>query len=330
MGLINATPYAALDVPYVDPLGRDVVIIIVKGSFEVLEDGRVVPSDDDPAPIRLNDVPYDPENIRGSLRYPTDICTEKVGADVVVVGEAVSKAPVTAMDVAIKAGETMVPLRVHGERFFYKSLASILISPAAPFERKPIVYERAYGGATEDWSVIEQRNPSGVGVAKRAADLIDTPAPQIEHPARPHKSAGDKHPPVGIGAIMSHWTPRKELAGTFDDAWKEARMPLMPKDYDPRFNNVAHPSLVLPSPLAEGTPVAILGMTLGLFHFVVPRLPVLFRARFDRSGPITMTASPDTLLVQPGTRRFELVARQTFSVGRGSDVLREVVVDLDA
>jgi hypothetical protein len=329
MGFSNATPFSALDVPWIDPAGREVVIIVVKGTFQVLDDGRVARCEEQ-APIRLNDVPYDPDNIRGSLRYPTDVCPEKWGADVVVVGDAVARAKATSVDVAIKVSESMVPLLVHGERFFYKSLVNVLISPAAPFERKPIVYERAYGGASADWMVIEHRNPAGVGVAKDALDLVDTLAPQIEHPGRPHRSADDHHPPVGAGAIMSHWSPRKELAGTFDEAWKETRMPLMPEDFDVRFNNVAHPSLILPSPLAGGEPVAILGMTLeGLFRFEVPRLPVAIRARFDQSGSAVVRPLADTLIVEPERRRFELVARKALPIGRGRDVLREVVADLD-
>jgi hypothetical protein len=33
------------------------------------------------------------------------------------------------------------------------------------------------------------------------------------------------------------------------------------------------------------------------------------------------------VLIEPGERRIEVVARQSFVLGRGRDVLREVVVD---
>jgi hypothetical protein len=36
-----------------------------------------------------------------------------------------------------------------------------------PSSARLLAYERAYGGASDDWSVVEHRNPSGVGVAKQ-------------------------------------------------------------------------------------------------------------------------------------------------------------------
>src|SRR5438874_1464247 len=88
------------------------------------------------------------------------------------------------------------------------------------------------------------RLPTDVCVAKRKRDLVGKPAPQIEHPARPHRTADDDHPPVGLGAIRSHWSPRLERAGTFDEVWEKTRMPAMPADFDVRANNQAHPSLL--------------------------------------------------------------------------------------
>jgi hypothetical protein len=205
MSFSNATRYAALDIPFVDHHGRDVVIAIVKATFTVLDDGKLVPAEA-PSPIRVNDELWDDDNPEASIRLPTDVCVEKLGTDVIVVGEAISSKPVTAMDVVTKVRDVNVPLRVHGDRQFYQGLLHVAISQAAPFERKPIVYERAYGGVSEDGWIVESRNRAGVGVAKKARDLLGKPAPQIEHPARPHTHASDHHPPVGFGAIRSHWS----------------------------------------------------------------------------------------------------------------------------
>lgn len=330
MSFVNNTRCAAIDVPMPDPAGREMVIAIVKATFDVLDDGRCVPAEH-AAPIRMNDVPHNERDADGSLRYPTDVCIEKRGTDVIVVGEAVSKVPVTSLDLAVKVRTVTVPLRVHGERVFYQGLTDIVIGPAAPFERKPVVYEKAYGGMSEDRTVVELRNPAGVGVAKRKADLVDRPAPQIEHPARPHTSASDAHPPAGWGAIRTHWSPRRDHAGTFDEAWGETRLPLMPADFDVRHNNAAHPSLLFEDALVPGDEIAVLGMSLsGLFAFALPRLPVIMRARFDRSGTQVVRPAIDTVLVEPGARRFEVTMRQAFPQGRRKDVLREICVDTDA
>src|SRR5690606_6620298 len=145
-----------------------------------------------------------------SLLFPSDIGLRKRGTDVVVVGDAVSPTPVTSFDIGVEVRDTVVPLRVHGPRVFYDGPTGATPSPAQPFTRMPVAYELAYGGTSADFGAVELRNPVGVGVARRDADNIGQRAPQIEHPARPHTTASDRHPPVGFGAIMTHWSPRRE------------------------------------------------------------------------------------------------------------------------
>ncbi|MGK3986469.1 DUF2169 domain-containing protein [Sorangium sp. So ce136] len=327
--LVNTTPYAALAVPMIEPSGREVVVVIVKASFAIRADGRASLSDEQ-VPVRVSEVPHDLERPWSSLRYPSDLCPIKHGTDIVVVGEAVSRRPVPVMDVVVRARELTAPLRAHGPRVFYKGLFQIAIGEAAPCERVPLVYELAYGGATADLGRLEPRNPVGRGVARNPAELVDTLAPQIEHPAHPITTAADRPAPVGFGALAAHWSPRRERAGTFDDRWREERMPLLPADFDPRHYNVAHPSLTLDVPLVPGDPIAALGLTRdGPFSFEVPALRAVFWARFDRGEPVRMRPTLDTLLLEPGERRVEMVARQAFPVGRGYRVLRELGVDLD-
>ena len=331
-GLVNATSYAAVDVPLFDPDGHHVVVAIVKATFEVDRTGRVRPADQ-PSEVRFDDILHDPKNPRSSARYPSELCDEKVGTDVVIVGEAISKKPVGHVDVAVKIRGQVAPLVVHGLRLFYRSLkgmGDLKIGPAAPFERKPIVYDDAYGGMALDGSIVEERNPSGVGIARRAADLDGQPAPQIEHPARPHASPDDDHPPVGYGSLLTHWSPRKEHAGTFDKAWQEGRMPLLPVDFDRRYYNVAHPSLQFSPHLHESDSIAILGMTeSGLMSFALPALPIVIIGRSDRSGMRRVRPPVDTVLIEPSRGRVELTVRASFPMGRGGDVLREIRIDSD-
>jgi hypothetical protein len=325
MPFINASSLEAMDVPLLDHAGRRVVAVIAKATFRVRPDGQVV-ADDDPVAPRVTDVLYDKEDPRSSARLPSDVCPQKRGTDVVVVGEAVSRSPVTVVDVAIQARDHVAPMRVWGLREFYRSVLDIAVSASAPFERMPIQFERAYGGALEDCSLVESRNPSGVGLARRASDLVGQRAPQIEHPARPHRTSSDRHPPVGCGALLPHWSPRIDHAGTLDEAWRATRMPLMPEDFDVRHNNVAHPSLLLETAIATDDPVSILGMTHELFAFRIPRVPVVMTARYDER--IEREHPPiDTVLVEPTLRRFELTFRSAFPIGRGRNALRELRVD---
>lgn len=328
MSFSNLTPYAALDVPYLDPRGNDVVIAIVKATYVVSARGEVSLADEQ-APIRVADVMWNVEDPKSSVKLPTDVSNQKHGADVVVVGEAVSSKPASVLDVALKVRDRTVSLRVHGPRWFHRApLGGVVIGEAARVERVPLMWEKSYGGMSADLMVVEERNPSGVGVAARDADLVDTPAPQIEDPSRPHRSSRDKHPPVGVGPIMTHWLPRRSYAGTYDEAWKSTRMPLMPLDYDRRYENFAPPALVFADGVHAGDLFSMVGMTTdSLFQFALPELGVVFRARHHASGRVVHRAVVDTVVIEPGRRRFEIAARRSFSVGRAKDVLLELAVD---
>ncbi|WP_437334286.1 DUF2169 family type VI secretion system accessory protein [Sorangium sp. So ce394] len=324
----NATPFAVVACPLVEASGRPVVAVIVKGTFGV-ERSKVVPVE--PRPVRMSDVPRDEGDPWSSLRYASDLCPRKHGADVVAVGEAISPRPVAVMDLAIQVRGAAAPLRVHGPRVYYAWLGQVAIGPAAPFERVPLVYEKAYGGRTDDLKLIEPRNPSGAGVAQRPHDLIDRLAPQIEHPAHPIDGPLARPAPAGYGPIPAHWSPRRERAGTFDERWKAERMPLMPLDFDVRHHNVAHPALILDEPLRASDPVAVLGMSPdGLFRFELPALPVVIHARFDSGRKVSVRPEIDTLVLEPAERRFEIAGRHAFPIGRGVEVLRELRVDLDS
>jgi hypothetical protein len=327
MTFANASHFASVAVPYSEPDGREVVIAIVKATFVRRRDGRVVLADRQ-VPVCVSDVPYFTDAEESSIRYPSDICTEKRGTDLVVVGEAIARRPTPVVDIALKVRERVVSLRVHGERVYHRGLAGIAVGPAAPYERKPVVYERSYGGKSSDFALVERRNPVGRGLARTADELVDTAAPTIEHPAHPILTAEDGAEPVGLGAIGSHWLPRAGYAGTFDDTWRRSRMPLLPLDFDIRYNNVASPALWFEEPLAAGDSVALFGMHEdGLWQFELPVVPLRLSARLHDGRTLTLRPPIDTVLVEPGTNEVQLTLRHAFPVGRGKSLLREIRID---
>jgi hypothetical protein len=329
MTVANASPFAALGCAYVAPDGLDVVLVAVKATFVQRADGRWVVADEQ-VEVRAGDVANFPDATDSSVRYPADSTYLKRGTDVVIVGEAISPKPVTHLDVAARVRDRTVVLRVHGERLYYRGAMGVAVGPAAPFERKPIVYERAYGGTDPSGSALDPRNPVGRAFAKNAASLVDTPAPQIEDPAHPITSASDRPTPVGFGATGPGWQPRVGYAGTFDETWRRTRIPLMPLDFDLRFNNVAHPSLQFDRHLVPGDPIAIMGMTEGApLQLEIPRLSIVLYGRYEDGRVVEARPPIDTALIEPLDRRLELTLRHAFPMGRGKRLLREVRVDQD-
>lgn len=326
----NATELAAEAVPFHDERGADVVIVLAKATFRRHPRGLALAEQQ--SPVRLADVPTDAAAVEAglpsSLRYPSDVTGEKPGADIVVVGAAVSAKPVSSLDVVVRAPGRTATLRVHGERVYYKSALGLKLGQAAPFERAAITYERAYGGASRDGSVVDWRNPVGRGVHRSQAELDGAKAPCIEDPSRPIEP-GREAIPVGFGAIAMWWEPRRDFMGTMDAAWRAERMPLPPLDFDRRFYHVAHPSLQLDRALREGDLLATLGLCEeGLFDVTVPALSFVAHCRFAGAPPVTLPLVLDTALLEPEDGRVEFTLRRVVPLGRGATLLREVRLDV--
>jgi hypothetical protein len=136
--------------------------------------------------------------------------------------------------VELRVAELRKQLLVRGATTF--SYGATGARPGTPefFVTRPLIYEHAFGGtdlveADPQRQAIDARNPVGKGVAARPEHLHGQPAPSIFYPrGAPHRVG-----PAGFGAIASHWSPRRELAGTYDEQWARKRRPLLPHDYDP-------------------------------------------------------------------------------------------------
>lgn len=326
MTLFNDTPYAVGDVPLPLPDGRNVVAIVVKATLMRKRDGTTALADAQ-RPIRFVDELLDADAAQSSITRPNDACAQKVGADVMAIGAAISPRAVRAMDVAISVRDCSLTLRVHGERLFERGATGLSIGRAAPFERMPICYERCFGGSSADHTRIDLRNPVGRGVAARADDLVGHPAPQIEEPAHPIHPT-DAVEPVCFAPIPSHWMPRAGWFGTCDEAWRQGRMPLPPHDYDVRAENAAHPKLQLAEPLRGGEIVGVRGMNEASENWTVtvPEISVLVAARYADGRRSEVRPVVDTLLLEPNDDVVELTMRAALPLRRGAMILREVAV----
>jgi len=116
------------------------------------------------------------------------------------------------------------------------------------------------------WEVHEP-NPIGKGFARswwlKAAKLKGIPAPQIEAPEAPvtahhfllslaSKASGDPaFLPQGLGCLAKGWLPRRNRAGTLDEAWIQSGKPI-PDDFDFAMWNGAPSDQQVPCPALAG------------------------------------------------------------------------------
>jgi hypothetical protein len=283
--------------------------------------------------VRLADEPWDldsPET--SSVRLPSDVCIRKPSTDVIVVGHAVGtyRPKVTELDVFVRVGPVQKTLRVFGTRVWYRNLTGLALTAPEPFESLALRWEYAYGGFDDsDPSnpLEDPRNPVGCGLARAVGALVNKPAPRIEDPARLIASERTRPVPAGVGALGRHWEPRRRYVGTMDQRWLRERMPLLPHDFDDRYNQVAPPDLITPKPLAGGEPVRLGNVCEeGALAFDLPRIAFFVGARFDDGSLREFRPVLDTVLLRPNERSFEMTWRSAIPMPIPARRLRFVQV----
>lgn len=309
--LDNRTAYAAERSWTRDRHGVHHWLVAVQASFDVALDGRLRLADEQPPP------PLEPEH-RGdpattSLRRESELLMAKPGTDVLVEAHAHAPGgrPARSVDVALRVADVLEKrLVVHGTRVYTRGLAGLTPSSPLPFTRAPIEYEWAYGGtdlSDPDPSRrrIDPRNPVGKGVASDPARLVDRPAHAVEYPDGDPARRG----PAGFGPISCSWSPRRELAGTYDERWSATRRPLLPADYDERHALAAPVDQRLPAPLRGGERIELLHLTPeGALRLELPTIRLALVTRFaGRRTPEEHGAALATVHVFAEERRLVLV-----------------------
>ncbi len=288
--LSNDTPFAAERTLVSDKNGADVWVVAVKGTYNISSKGALEIAEKQEPVLQAPRHKGDP--VKTSLLYESDLNYAKPATDIVLHGHAYAPKgrPCRDVDVTLQVGELRKTLRVFGDRIWKSGIWGPSIGKPNTFERMPIEYEKAFGGAdllSDDprkhgW---ESRNLVGVGFVTKAKHLIDQPAPNIEDPKNLISSWNDKFSPAGFGPIARHWTPRRELAGTYDDRWQNERLPLLPMDFDERFFQFAPPDQQTSDYLKGGEPVVLQNLTPeGYLQFNLPRVSLAFRTILGGKG----------------------------------------------
>ncbi len=312
MEITNESGGNELSVPVKDKTGRSVLAVIAKWTFVVDPSGRVELDDPGREPD-LVDTYNGEDGAVSSIRRPSQIFEHKPGTDVILLGHAhpPPRGSATAVDVSLRVGPIRKTVRAHGLRVWQGgTFGGLVPGPARPVRDPiPLIYELAWGGqdVTGDKPLGEWRNTVGRGVARNPSTLIGQSAAQLEDPQSPI-GLGD-NVPASFGAIHRHWMPRKQFAGTYDDIWTETKMPLLPDDFDPRFNVCVPHDQWSVTPLRGDEPIEVRGATPeGVWRFVLPRIAPGFSSVIDGRRAEHRTHL-DTLLIDADELRIELTWR---------------------
>ena len=325
--LKNTSPFKAALGKFHDAQGADCLYVVVTATFQLWP--SVALSDEQIAPVLSDD--YHGEPGRSSLRHAGELHLGKPATDLILVGHAKAhhEKPVTEMNVRIQLAEREKVVKVFGDRQW----RDFQPSHPVPFVALPLVYERAFGGVlnVEDAPpIVEERNPLGVGLAwtykrMKRGDLL----PNLEDP-RQLLSEGVRPAPAAFGCIPPAWLPRRQLAGTYDEAWETKRAPFLPTDFQPRFFNCAAEGLIFERHLQGGEPWYLEGVSEhGPLRGVLPTctLEIAFVLRGERQ---VRPNRLQTVLFEPDDNRIRLTFHADFPCDkRALEVERAEIALLD-
>ncbi|AUI87864.1 hypothetical protein BS333_15835 [Vibrio azureus] len=182
----------------------------------------------------FDDPQYLGEEGFSALKVDHEFAFFKPNTDVLIYGKARSygKKPVTYQECRILLdGHVDKTIAIHGERVWVEHGGSISVSLPQPFIEKDMDYTCAVGGGFD--------NRIGGGIAESTAELLQQPVPSVFYPGETWSPSVTHCRVAGFGAIPPFFSQRQKLAGTFDEEWLETRKPMLPVDFDVKFNQSA-------------------------------------------------------------------------------------------
>lgn len=310
----NQTAYACERNWVRDKLGLHHWLVALRATFDLGTNGELTLADDQDAPLLAP--MYHGEPGLSSMALDSDLLAIKPCTDVVIdaIAYAPRGQPAPTVPVSLRIGTISKSLLVHGDRIYAKhAVGDVRMTSPQPFDARAIRYENAYGG--QDLSdpkspAHDPRNPIGTGFARKSDLLAGRPAPNIEYTKGGVADVG----PAGFGPIDRGWSPRRELAGTYDLGWEGAKKPLLPDDYDDLFASSAPKDQRTADYLQGGERVELMNLTpSGLVRFELPRIRLDFTTSFG-SRRAEQESRLVTVALAPGSMRLSLIWQSSLMV----------------
>lgn len=330
MELIDRVGIALHARPVLAANGMPWLLLVAKASFTLPDDGgEVLRCPGAPRIVEVDEFEGEP-GFTPPL-HESDLAVLKPRGEVLLNGSAYAPGgrAVDAVAVQLRVGPMRKAFRVHGPRRWRRTLDVLRLEPSQAFTRQTLSYAHAYGGTDTAHPDPGRHascahNPVGTGFhVNRDTARIDGRLAPCQQPLQHQlRDPWQTMPALSFGPVGRNWQPRLALAGTFDEAWRRDRSPFLPADFDPLHWQAAPADQQLDR-LDEATPVELLNLTPDArVRFVLPALRLQAQAEGDllqgRQRPMRL----DTLLLEPDLRRFTLVWRTHWSLGRRGEVDR--------
>lgn len=334
MEFINATRMQAGFTLGVEPSGRELLVVVIKGSFHLPRAGEAVTLQDEQQPLVMADTFRGEPGLSAPL-LESDFAPRKPYCDVLLHGSAHAPGgrPATQVTVGLQAGSLSKTFRVVGERRWDCGVTQLRSTPPLPFITQPIGYDVAFGGvdlrhpdAAEHAAFM--RNPAGCGFHRHLRhEWVDgQPLPRTEQVGRSVAATDGPYLPMAFGPLGRSWEPRAQYAGTYDNAWREEHFPFLPPDFDERYHQAAPSDQWIDLPQGE-VPITLHNLTPeGLCQFTLPHFEAPVHVTPVRGEPEDHRAVLDTILIEPDEARVCMTWRLTRPLRRSLFDIEQVLV----
>lgn len=323
MEVVNATGMTVGYTQGVEPSGRELLVVVVKGTFAIPG-----PFDDADAPAQPHPVQRPlivADTFTGEPGYSApaeevDFAPRKHRCDVLVSGVAHAPhgEPAGRVLVGVRIGHWRKAFAVTGDRQWLCGLSGARASAPEPFVTRRISYDVAFGGVDARHEDPAQhgaymRNPVGRGWHRHLqARYVDgAPLPHTEEIDRPVDAPDGAFAPMAFGPVGRHWAGRLPHAGTYDQAWLDHAFPFLPADFDEAYYQAAPADQQIGFPLG-GEEVVLMNLRPeGQTRFRLPRreVPVTFFRR--KGGHEEIMATLDTVAIDAEQGFLTLAWRAT-------------------
>jgi hypothetical protein len=323
MELVNATRMVAGYNMGLEPSGRELLVVVIKGTFRFPLPGE--PADafalhEEQLPLVMADT-FTGEPGHSSPIYEADFAPRKPRCDILLLGSAYAPQgrPARRVDVGLRVGSWSKTFAVCGRRRWQCGMAGVSASDPEPFVKQPISYDVAFGGSDlrhEDPSqhAAFMQNPVGRGFHKHIrSDWVDgAPLPSTEERGATVTDPTGSYRPMSFGPVGRGWEPRYRFAGTYDDRWLKDDFPFLPPDFDEQYFQAAPPDQQVSLEFFKGGPVEVQLANLtpeGRTRLTIPQLLAPVHVFPSRGGREDYTATLDTVVIEPHARRYSLTWR---------------------
>jgi len=319
MEVVNATGMTVGYTMGVEPTGRELLVVVVKGTFVIPEDGGIAHLHPTQLPLITADT------FTGTPGYSApaeevDFAPRKLRCDVLVSGSAHAPhgEPAQRVPVGVRLGSWRKVFSVVGDRHWSAGLSGIRASPPRPFVMQPISYDLAFGGVDERHEdparhAAYMANPVGRGWHRNLqAKLVDgAPLPNTEELDRPVDAPDGVFAPMAFGPLGRGWGGRLPYAGTYDQDWIDNTFPFLPADFQDDYYQAAPADQQINFPIG-GEELALANLTPeGHTRFMLPsgKVPITFFRR--KGGHEETRAVLDTIAIHADRGLLTLAWRST-------------------